>query len=88
MANTTPRTGENLEIVHLPELTTGEREVVLVTHDESTFYCNKGLKLFWMENGKKKLLPSVYFTRYLEYPKVTNSCSLRYTDIAVTSDAR
>ena len=31
-------TGENLEIVHLPELTTGEREVVLVTHDESTFY--------------------------------------------------
>ena len=25
--------------------------------NESTFYCNEGLKLFWMENGKKKLLP-------------------------------
>ena len=30
---------------------------VLITHDESTFYCNEGKKLFWLENKKKKLLP-------------------------------
>ena len=24
---------------------------------ESTFYCNEGVHIFWMENGKKKLLP-------------------------------
>ena len=30
---------------------------MLITHDESAFYCNEGLKPFWMENGKKKLLP-------------------------------
>jgi hypothetical protein len=32
-------------------------EAVLVTHDESTFYCNYGRRYFWLENGKKKLLP-------------------------------
>ncbi len=35
----------------------GCREAVVVTHDESTFYANDGKKFFWMENGKKKLLP-------------------------------
>ena len=35
----------------------GCREAVGVTHDESTMYANDGKKFFWMENGKKKLLP-------------------------------
>ena len=34
-----------------------DKEVVMITHDESTFYANQGKKMFWMENGKKKLLP-------------------------------
>jgi hypothetical protein len=33
------------------------REAVQVTHDESTFYANDGKSFFWMENGKKKILP-------------------------------
>jgi hypothetical protein len=41
----------------LPVLLPNGRQLVLITHDESTFYCNEGKKLFWMENGKKKLLP-------------------------------
>ena len=31
-----------------------ENEIVYIVHEEATFYCNAG---FWMENGKKKLLP-------------------------------
>jgi hypothetical protein len=49
--------GENMEIRIEPELRDGENEVVLITHDESTFYCNEGRRFFWLENGKKKLLP-------------------------------
>lgn len=41
----------------VPPLTSQQRLCVLITHDESTFYCNEGKKLFWMENKKKKLLP-------------------------------
>jgi hypothetical protein len=40
-----------------PTLKDGEKEAVLVTQDESTFYCNEGRRFFWLENGKKKLLP-------------------------------
>ena len=35
----------------------GEKEVILITHDESAPYSNEGAKIFWMENEKKKLLP-------------------------------
>jgi hypothetical protein len=40
-----------------PTLAEGERKLVLITHDESTFYCNEGKKFFWLENGKRKILP-------------------------------
>ena len=40
-----------------PVLNLGEKMVILITHDESTFYCNEGKKMLWMENGKHKLLP-------------------------------
>ena len=49
--------GKKMEIEKLPTLEAGEREAVLITHDESTFYCHEGLKIFWLENGKKKILP-------------------------------
>jgi len=49
--------GKDREIEVAPNLAPGEKEVVTIVHDESTFYCNEGRKIFWMENGKKKLLP-------------------------------
>ena len=33
------------------------REFVMLTQDEMTIYCGEGNKHFYMENGKKKLLP-------------------------------
>ena len=47
---------KDMDVVIPPELTNGEKRVVLITHDESKFYCNEGKPLIWMENGKK-LLP-------------------------------
>jgi hypothetical protein len=35
----------------------GKTEIIWITHDESTFYPNEGMSFFWMENGKKKILP-------------------------------
>lgn len=49
--------GDDLSIEIPPVLEEGKKEAVLVTHDESTFYCNEGRRYFWLENGKKKLLP-------------------------------
>lgn len=49
--------GDDMSIPVPPTLKDGEKEAVLVTHDESTFYCNEGRRFFWLENGKKKLLP-------------------------------
>lgn len=49
--------GDDMSIPVPAELKDGEKEAVLVTHDESTFYCNEGRRFFWLENGKKKLLP-------------------------------
>ena len=40
-----------------PVLEDDEREFVVITHDEVTFYSNEGRQFFWLENGKKKLLP-------------------------------
>ena len=48
---------ENMETIIRPDLSDGEKRVVLITHDESTFYCCEGKSLMWMENGKNKLLP-------------------------------
>ena len=44
------RWADNMEEAIAPCLAEGEKEAVLVTHDESTFYCNEGKRLFWMEN--------------------------------------
>lgn len=41
----------------LPNLSSGERQVVIITHDETTCYCCEGKALMWMEDGKNKLLP-------------------------------
>jgi hypothetical protein len=49
--------GADMENEIKPVLLNNEKEVVLITHDESTFYSNEGIRIFWMENGKKKLLP-------------------------------
>ena len=43
-----------MDQLHLPELVEEEKEVVIVTRDESTYYCNEVLRIFWMENWKKK----------------------------------
>lgn len=41
----------------IPTLEENEKRCVFITHDESTFYCNEGRRMFWMENKKNKLLP-------------------------------
>lgn len=45
-----------------PLLLPNEREIVLITHDESTFYANDGKRVVWMENGKKKIRPKTVGT--------------------------
>ena len=40
-----------------PALAHGERKLVLVTHDETTFDSNEGKKKVWIENGKQHLRP-------------------------------
>ena len=50
--------GAEMDILVLPDLPEGTKEIVLITHDESTFYSNEGAITFWMENGKKN-----YFRR-------------------------
>ena len=40
--------GEGMETRIEPSLLDGEKEVVLITHDELTFYCNKGRRFFWL----------------------------------------
>ena len=49
--------GEDMETIIPPNLEVNEKKVVLITHDESTFYCCEGKSIMWMENGKNKLLP-------------------------------
>jgi len=49
--------GENMEIVVPPVLDDGERKLVLVTHDETTFDSNDGKRKVWIESGKQHLRP-------------------------------
>lgn len=49
-----------------PTLAEDEKRVVFITHDESTFYCNEGKALIWMENGKKKILPKSKVSENIE----------------------
>ena len=49
--------GANMETVISPELLVKEKRVVLITHDENTFYCCELKPLMWMESGQNLLLP-------------------------------
>ena len=49
--------GKEMETVIEPVLLEGEKKVVLITHDECTFYANDGKRVVWMEGGKKKMRP-------------------------------
>jgi hypothetical protein len=49
----------NTAIIIEPNLKDGGNEIVMITHDESTFYCNEGMRLFWKENGKKNFSQNV-----------------------------
>jgi len=42
---------------YLPTYLQGEKPLVLVTHDESTFNANDGKRKMWMEDGKQPLRP-------------------------------
>ena len=46
---------ESKEEIFAAESNAGCRKIVLVTHDESTFYANDDKKLLWMEKRKKKV---------------------------------
>ena len=50
-------TDQTMLTVLMADLKEGDKEQVIITHGESTFYCNEERKIFWMENGKKQLLP-------------------------------
>ena len=50
--------GEGLiERISGPAVSAEVKKVVLITHDESTFYSNEGVSFMWMENRKKALKP-------------------------------
>lgn len=47
--------GDNMEQEILLSLRDGEQELVLVTHDESTFYANDGVARAWLSEGETML---------------------------------
>ena len=49
--------GENMDVVIPPDLANGERKLLLVTHDETTFDSNDGKRKVWIESGKQNLRP-------------------------------
>ena len=49
--------GDNMENFTDPTLKAGEKRVVLITHDESTFNCSMARRIYWMEGKKRKCLP-------------------------------
>ena len=40
-----------------PVLSDGEKECVIITHDETTLYANEGHSIIWMENKKRFIKP-------------------------------
>jgi hypothetical protein len=48
-------TGDNEELVLEPVLEENEKKIVLVTHDESTFYANDGKNDLWMLEGENHI---------------------------------
>jgi len=49
--------GEEMENIIWPALDLYEKIHILVTHDESTFYANDGIKKFWGPQGEQPLRP-------------------------------
>jgi hypothetical protein len=49
--------GEEGRIVMSQNLPPGQKPLVVVTHDESTFNANDGKRELWMEDGKQSLRP-------------------------------
>ncbi|KAG2191293.1 hypothetical protein INT47_005117 [Mucor saturninus] len=47
--------GENEENILEPELEDGEKKLVFVTQDESTFYANDGKNDLWLEDGENHI---------------------------------
>jgi hypothetical protein len=50
-------TGDDMSVGLLPELKDGERELVLVVHDECCFNSHEGMSSIWVEKGKTPLRP-------------------------------
>ena len=48
---------EEGQMIMPQNLPPGQKPLVLVTHDESTFSANDGKRRLWMENGKQPLRP-------------------------------
>ena len=48
--------GDEMDI-EVPRVNLNEEPIVLVTHDESTFYANDGAPMVWMEGRKRHLKP-------------------------------
>ncbi len=49
--------GANMKIKTEPVLPAGEKECVIITHDETTLYTNEGRSIIWMENKKRFIKP-------------------------------
>ena len=47
--------GEHMDIEIMPNRTANQHQMVLVTHDESTFYSNDGRKSFWLSKNESAL---------------------------------
>jgi hypothetical protein len=48
-------TGEKEELTLQPNLKPGLKKIVLVTHDESTFYTNDGKEDMWLKDGENMI---------------------------------
>ena len=47
--------GADMEMKTEPVLSDGEKECVIITHDETTLYANEGRSIIWMENNNDLL---------------------------------
>ena len=75
--------GELMQSV-LPE---GEREIVAVTHDESTFHTNDGRRDMWLQDGKNPIRPKTMGKGIMVSDFLTPASRLRYQEGGVTYHA-
>ena len=68
--------GELMES-QLPE---GEREIVVVTHDESTFHTNDGRRQMWLQDGKDPIRPKTMGRGIMVSDFLTPVSRLRHKD--------